>query len=240
MNKPDYISKPDWDLLLKKYSIKKINKYLKKNYPYQYLLKDVFFYNSLIKVNKNVLIPRWETEQLVDKIVKRLNFKINKGLDLCTGSGCIAISLSKELSVYFDAIDISKKALKVAKKNIKMNNATVNLIRKDLLKDNVEGKYDLIVCNPPYISYNEEVGIETKYEPQNALFADHNGLIFYETILKNIRNNLNSKYLIAMEIGASQKKDVINIAKQYFKKANIVIEKDNNNRDRFLFITNCE
>ena len=240
MNKPDYISRPDWELLTKKYSIKKISRYLKKNYPYQYLLKDVFFYNSLIKVNKNVLIPRWETEQLVDKIVKKLNFSVRNGLDLCTGSGCIAVSLSKELGVHFDAIDKSRKALRVAKKNVKSNDVSVSLIRQDLLKHKINGRYDLIVCNPPYVSYDEEVGVETKYEPQSAIFADNNGLIFYKTILKNLKNNLDERYLIAMEIGVNQKKDIIKIASNYFNKDYIKVEKDNNERDRFLFITNCE
>ena len=243
MNKPDYISTPDWNILNNKYSEKNLKKYIDKDYPYQYLIGNVDFYNSNIIVNKNVLIPRWETEELVNRIVLKLkdyNYKPTKGLDICTGSGCIATCLAKELNIPFDAIDISSKALKVAKTNIVNNKVNVSLLKKDVLKSNLDGKYDLIVCNPPYVSYDEEVGKETKYEPQNALFANNKGLEFYEVLLKSLSNNLLDKYFIAFEIGASQKKDILELSNKYFKDSNIFIEKDLNNKDRYLFITNIE
>ena len=241
MNKPDYISKPDWDILTKKYSLKKIQKYLNKSYPYQYLIGDVDFFNSKIIVNKNVLIPRWETEQLVELVVKKVkNKKINKAIDICTGSGCIAISLAKELNISFDAIDISNKALKVANKNIKINNVDVKTKRMDILKNKLDNKYSLIVCNPPYVSYDEEVGEETKYEPQEALYAYNNGLEFYEVILKNIKNNLEKEYLIAFEIGCNQKEELDKIAKKHFSNSKITFAKDYNDRYRFMFIENHE
>ena len=241
MNKPDYISTPDWNILINKYSEKELKQYIDKDYPYQYLIGDVQFYNSKIIVNKNVLIPRWETEELVNRVIKKLaNFNPKKGLDICTGSGCIAISLSNALNIPFNAIDISRKAWKVAKKNVVFNHANVKLIQKDILKKTINDKYDLIICNPPYVSYEEEVGKETKYEPQNALFADNRGLLFYQVLLKQLNNNVLEKYFIAFEIGASQKKDVINIAKRYFSNSKITVEKDLNNKDRYLFITNIE
>ena len=243
MNKPNYISKPDWDILTKKYSEKKLQKYINKDYPYQYLIGNVEFYHSNIIVNKNVLIPRWETEQLVELVIKRIkkhSLNTNKGLDICTGSGCIAINLAKELNMSFDAIDISSKALKVAKKNIINNKAPVNLFKCNILKDKINNKYSLIVCNPPYVSYDEEVGKETKYEPDIALFAKNDGLEFYEHILKTIKPNLEDKYLLAFEFGCNQKDSLKRISSKYFSDAKIIFEKDYSNKDRFMFITNNE
>ena len=241
MNRPDYISKPDWDILTKKYSLKKIQKYLNKSYPYQYLIGDVDFFNSNILVNKNVLIPRWETEQLVELVIKKVkNKEINKAVDICTGSGCIAISIAKELKISFDAIDISKKALKVANKNIKKNKVDVQTKRLDILKNKLSGKYSLVVCNPPYVSFDEEVGKETKYEPQEALYADNNGLEFYDAILKNIKQHLEKDYLMAFEIGCNQKDELSKIAKKNFSKSKISFEKDYSDKYRFMFIENSE
>ncbi|MBQ9834409.1 MAG: peptide chain release factor N(5)-glutamine methyltransferase [Bacilli bacterium] len=241
MNKPDYISYPDWRILKEKYSEKKLAKYFAKNYPYQYLIGNVEFYGYPIIVNKKVLIPRWETEDLVDRIIKKIkkaHLKINKAIDICTGSGCIAVALAKELSISISAVDKSTKALKVAKKNAKLNNTPVTFKKMDVLKEDFNDKYNLIVCNPPYISYDEEVGKETKYEPQKALFAENNGLEFYEHLLKTLPNHVEDKYLIAFEIGMNQKPQLNQLAKKYFPKAKITFEKDLNNRERFLFIKN--
>lgn len=243
MNKPEYISSPDWDILTSKYSLKELEQYIEKDYPYQYLIGDVEFYNSTIKVNKDVLIPRWETEELVNRVVNKLktaNYIPKKGLDICTGSGCIAISLSKELNSSFDAVDISQKALDLAKENASLNGVDINYIKKDVLNEPIDGKYDLIISNPPYVSYDEEVGKETKYEPDIALYANNNGLQFYEVLLDRIRNNVDSRYLIAMEIGQAQKESINNIAKMYYPNSKIYFEKDLSGRDRYLFITNIE
>lgn len=239
MNKPEHISYPDWEILKNKYSTKKLAKYLAKNYPYQYLIGNVEFYGYPIIVNKNVLIPRWETEDLVDRVIKEIkkaHLKINKALDICTGSGCIAVALAKELSISISAVDKSPKALKLAKKNAKLNNTTITFKKMDVLKEDFKDKYNLIVCNPPYVSFDEEVGKETKYEPQMALFAKNDGLEFYEHLLKILPNHVEDKYLIAFEIGMKQKPELQKLVKKSFPKAQITFEKDLNNRERFLFI----
>lgn len=241
MNKPDFISYPDWQMLKNKYPEKKLAKFLLKNYPYQYLLGNVDFYGYSIIVNKNVLIPRWETEDLVErtiKIIKKENLNVKNAIDLCTGSGCIAVALSKELNIQLMAVDKSSKALKLAKKNAKLNNANIIFKKCDLLKTNLQGKYNLIICNPPYVSFDEEVGKETKYEPQIALFAKNNGLEFYEHLLKILPKHVEDEYLIAFEIGMNQKKPLIKLVNLYFPNAKIIFEKDYYNRDRFLFIKN--
>ena len=243
MNKPDYISYPDWKILTTNFSEKKLKKALENNYPYQYLIGNVEFYHSKIIVNKNVLIPRWETEELINRVIIKLKDKSyipKKGLDLCTGSACIAISLSNSLNIPFDAVDISKKALKVARGNVVNNKADVSIIRKNILKDFVKEKYDLIVCNPPYVGKKEIVGKETKFEPQKAIFAKKEGLEFYQKIFEKLLSILKEKYFIAFEFGSSQKEELLQIAQKYFADSQIVFEKDLNGMDRYLFITNIE
>ena len=207
--------------------------------PVQYLVGNVDFYGYTYKVNKNVLIPRFETEELVENTIKLIKEKFNKKvsiLDLCTGSGCIGITLKKEIAADVTLSDISRKALKVAKENSK--NLNIKVIQSDLLKK-INDKYDVIISNPPYISYNEEImDIVKNNEPSIALYADNNGLYYYEEILKNISKNLNNEFLIAFEIGKKQKKDIMNIANKYLKNIKITCKKDMQNRDRMIFIMN--
>ena len=214
-------------------------KLLNKGIPVQYIVGNVEFYNSIIKVDNRVLIPRFETELLVEKLIKyiKLNFndKINI-LDMCTGSGCIAISLKKEIDCNMDAVDISNDALNVARDNMINNYVDINFILSDLFT-NVKNKYDVIVSNPPYISYDEEIDeIVKNNEPSISLYASDNGLYFYEEILKNIKSYLNDRYIIAFEIGMNQGNDIKNIIDKYFNDVTISIEKDYNDRDRFIFI----
>ncbi len=217
--------------------LKEAYKLLKKNYPIQYLIGYVDFYNYKIKVNENVLIPRFETELLIDKSIKYLKKKvIKKAIDICTGSGCIAITLNKELNISFDACDISNPALTLAKENAKENNANIKFFKIDVLNDHIKEKYDLIVSNPPYVKKDEYTSLETKYEPQIALFANNNGLEFYEAIIKEAKNILNKKGIIIFEIGATIANDIKNIVLNYYPESNIIVEKDFNNLDRFMFI----
>ena len=205
-----YISKEDQKIALEKLSL---------GYPVQYIIGNVEFYNTLIKVNEDVLIPRFETEYLVDKTIKylsKLNIKNPNILDIGTGSGCIAIALKKHLKCAIDAIDISDKAIKIAKENADNNNVNINFIVKDIHTFNSNKKI--------------------KYEPQNAIYAKDNGLYFYDLILQKIKNNLKDNFLIAFEIGDKEGRDITNMVKKYLPKSFALLEKDYNNYDRYIFI----
>lgn len=233
--------------LIKKYvpknKQKRCLKKLKTGYPVQYLIGSVEFYNKIIFVNKRVLIPRFETEFLVEKIIKLIQkYEINNPsiLDLCTGSGCIAIALNSNNVSQIDAIDISRKSLKVAKKNAKYNNAKINFKRANLETYIPNKKYTIIVSNPPYVSKKEKVDPKVKYEPEQALYAPLNCLYYYDIIFKRYKEFLNNKFLLAFEIGATQKEDLIKMAEKYYKGAKITVEQDLCGKDRYLFITNFE
>ena len=216
-------------------------KKLKKGIPVQYVVGNVDFYGYKINVNKNVLIPRFETEQLVsitiDYINKMFDKKINI-LDIGTGSGCISIALKKKLNADVTAIDISDEALEVAINNAKENDCEINFIKSDLF-NNVHDKYDVIISNPPYISYDEEImDIVKNNEPHIALYAEDNGLYFYEQIISKCSSYLKEKSIIAFEIGYTQASAISKIAKIYFPTSKIIVEKDLQGKDRFLFIIN--
>ena len=225
---------------LKKYyngPLEKAEKLLKENYPIQYLIGHVDFYNCKIYVNESVLIPRFETEYLVEQTIHLLKMKkIYNGIDLCTGSGAIAIALSKNLNIKMDACDISKSALEVAKKNALENKVKINFLEKDILKDTINQKYDFIISNPPYVKPDEYVGEETKYEPSIALFADETGLLFYKRILELSKKILNPHGTIIFEIGDTLGEGIKKIALDIYPKAIITIKKDYNNFNRFMFI----
>lgn len=212
---------------------------LKQGIPVQYIVGNVNFYGNTINVNKNVLIPRFETELLVDKTIKyiKTNFKNHVDiLDIATGSGCIAITLKKEIDSTVDASDISEEALKVAQKNALNNKVDINFINSDMLT-NITKKYDIIISNPPYLTKEDDImDIVKNNEPEIALYAKDNGLYYYDVILKNIKNNLKDKYLIAFEIGYTQGEAIKNLALKYLDNINVKIEKDYSNKDRFIFI----
>lgn len=214
---------------------------LNKGIPVQYIVGNVDFYGYNFKVNENVLIPRFETEELVEKTIKYINKYLNKKvdiLDLGTGSGCIAITLKKELDCNVDAVDISPKALEIAKLNAKNNNVDITFYEGDMLNP-INKKYDVIISNPPYIAYNEEImEIVKNNEPHTALYAEDNGLKYYKDIISNANKYLKEKSIIAFEIGEKQGKLILEYAKSYFKDSIITIEKDMQNRDRFVFIIN--
>ena len=217
--------------------IKEAEELLKKNYPIQYLIGYVEFYNCKINVNEDVLIPRFETEYLVEKAIHLLKGKeIKSGIDLCTGSGAIAIALKKNLNTKIDACDISDKALEIAQKNALENNVQINFFKKNILKDNIEGKYDFIISNPPYVKKGEYTSEETAYEPNIALFADETGLIFYKKIIELSKKILNPHGIIIFEIGDTLSEDIKKIALSIYPKATITIQKDYNNFNRFMFI----
>ena len=218
-------------------------KELEKGRPIQYIIGEVNFYGYNFKVNENVLIPRFETELLVDKTIKKIKRLFTEPvdiLDLGTGSGCIAIALKKELNSTVDALDISKEALEVAKENAKLNDADINFINEDMCTY-TNKQYDVIISNPPYIAYDEKImDIVKNNEPHSALYADNEGLYYYEQIIKNISSITKDKYLVCLEIGSMQANKIVDIAKRYLKDINTFVEKDYANLDRFIFITNIK
>lgn len=211
--------------------------------PVQYIVGNVDFYNYNFIVNKSVLIPRFETEELVDQTIKKIKaFFKNKVdiLDIGTGSGAIAITLKKELDSNVTATDISKEALAVAKENAQKNNAEINFVNTDIFKG-ISNKFDIVISNPPYISYDEEIEeIVKNNEPNLALYAENNGLYFYEEILKNIKSILKDKYLICFEIGETQFQSIKEFKDKYLPESKIELKKDMQGRDRMVFISNIE
>lgn len=212
---------------------------LKQGIPVQYIVGNVDFYGIELEVNPSVLIPRFETELLVEKTINYVKKYLREPLriiDLGTGSGAIAIALGKYLDAKIDAIDISLEALDVAQRNAVKNDVDINFYKSDMLSG-VDGKYDLIISNPPYISGDEVVeDIVKNNEPSTALYADNGGLEFYEKILGAADSHLNDKGIIAFEIGFTQGEAVKNIAEKYFYGSKITIEKDLTGRDRYVFI----
>ncbi len=226
---------------LKDNDLNRAIKRLEQGEPVQYIVGDVNFYGNIIKVDQNVLIPRFETEELVYKTINYINKYFNKPIkivDLGTGSACIAITLKKEFPNFnISAVDISIDALKVAKENAKLNEANINFFAGNMLEP-LKGKFDCIISNPPYISADEKImDIVKNNEPHLALYANNNGLEYYEIILKKAKSYLNDKYLIAFEIGEKQASEIKKIARKYFKESLIKVEKDMQGRNRFLFIT---
>lgn len=215
---------------------------LEKGIPVQYIVGNVDFYGNIFEVNKDVLIPRFETEELVDKTINYINELFDKKVDIVdigTGSGCIAITLKKQLDCNVDAVDISTKALEVAKKNAFNIGADITFIEGDLLTP-LNKKYDVIISNPPYIAIDdiEIMDIVKKNEPHQALFAPNNGLKCYEDILKNAGNYLKPKSIIAFEIGYVQAQEIKKMIERNFPNSIIKIEKDLQGKDRFIFVFN--
>lgn len=212
--------------------------------PMNYVLGYSYFYGYKFTVNSDVLIPRPETEELVCLILSKYDeyFKGQK-INICdvgTGSGAIAISLSKEepnLNVY--ASDISKEALVVAKKNADDNDASISFMCGSMLEPYIEKgiKVDILVSNPPYIKADEKLESSViDYEPHVALFGGDDGLKFYREIFENAKYILNEKAMLFFEIGYDQKQNLTELAKEYFKDAEIEVFKDINGKDRMLYI----
>lgn len=238
--KPEYITNTDWQLLKEKYrdNIEEVLDKLEEHYPVQYLIGNVEFLNTIIHVDERVLIPRFETELLVEKTIQKLKkMKLENPniLELGTGSGCISIALKKNIDCKVSAVDISEDAIQVARENATLNKVSIDFKVQDMLNINYEG-YDLIISNPPYVSETEPVGKETQYEPQNALFAKEKGLFFYQEIIKKISELSTKPKLIAFEIGMTQGNELLEFSKKHLSTMTPSIEKDLTDRDRYLFI----
>lgn len=216
---------------------------LKENKPIQYVIGNVNFYGLKFIVNKNVLIPRFETEELVEQVVeytKDLNKDKIKILDLGCGSGEIGLTLKSILKdSEVTLTDISKDALEVANLNANNLNLDVTFIESDWFSNIKLEKYDIIVSNPPYIRTDEEIEeIVKNNEPSLALYGGVDGLDCYRKILANIKPYLNNKFLIAFEIGESQKEEIYDIVNKYLKDIEITCKKDLYGRNRMIFVRN--
>ncbi|MBQ6840886.1 MAG: peptide chain release factor N(5)-glutamine methyltransferase [Bacilli bacterium] len=214
---------------------------LHSGYPVQYIIGNVEFYGNIINVNEDVLIPRFETEYLVDdllKYIKEYGFNKPSIIDVGTGSGCIAIALKKSVDCDVSALDISSKAINVAKENAKINDVNINFINEDIVTCEFNQKYDVLVSNPPYVAKDIVVDEKTKYEPQNAIFADDNGLFFYKVILEKTLSCLNTKNIIAFEIGHDQAETIKDLCKEYYPNAKIIAKNDLNDFNRYIYVIN--
>lgn len=214
---------------------------LKNNEPIQYILGETEFYNLHLKVDKNVLIPRPETEELVEMIIKTNKKKSPKILDLATGSACIAIALNKNISesnVF--ACDFSEVALNIAKENNVLNQTKVSFFSHNILTDlssNLPHQIDILVSNPPYIIPQQMEQMKANvldYEPHNALFVTtNNPLIFYKKIAEIGKEILNPNAYLFFEINEIFGKQICSLMKEKGYK-NISLHKDLNGKDRII------
>jgi len=224
---------------------KAVEDYTINNIPVQYIIGYAYFYGYKILVDNRCLIPRWETEELANNILiyydRMFKGKKIKTLDLGTGSGAIAIALSKEepnMEVY--ASDLSSGAIDIAKESAKLNNATVDFRVGSWFEPFKDSnlKFDIIVSNPPYLTTTEYVeSIVKDNEPDMALYGGLTGLTFYNDILKDIKNYLNlDKFVIGFEHGYQQTKDLNNLIRKYFEHEKIINLKDQSGKDRMTII----
>jgi release factor glutamine methyltransferase len=213
---------------------------LKTNQPIQYVLGKAHFFGLLFTVNENVLIPRPETEELVDWILKEVrNQSQMEVLDIGTGSGCIAISLAKNLKhAQVSAIDVSEKALQTAQSNAAENNVSVNFILEDILGvSSLAQHYDVIVSNPPYVRHLEKIEIQKNvldFEPHLALFVeDTDALLFYRKIAQLALQHLNPDGRLYFEINQYLGKETVQLLDQLGYK-NIELRQDVYGNDRMI------
>ena len=207
---------------------------LKQNIPIQYILGEAHFYDLKFKVNSSTLIPRGETEELVQYI---LIHDFTSVLDIGTGSGCIAISIAKNSNSKITAIDNSIEALEIAKSNAILNSVKINFVLSDVFNFSDTKKYDLIVSNPPYVLESEKKIMDKNvldYEPHNALFvSDNDPLVYYNEIAKIATNNLNKNGLLFFEINENYSKQIIELLSN-LNFVDIELKKDINGRDRII------
>ena len=215
-------------------------KILKKGVPIEHITHQKEFMKLSFFVDKNVLIPRQDTEILVEEVIK-IAKKVNarKVLDLCTGSGAIAVSLAKYLpQAEITAIDISNDALKIAKKNAISNNVQnqITFISSDMFTNLGEEKFDIIVSNPPYIKTNviKNLDIQVQNEPYIALDGGKDGLDFYKKIINESYQYLKYSGYLCLEIGFDQKIDVIELIENTERFTGTYSKKDLFDNDRII------
>ncbi len=215
-----------------------ISKYINQNIPVQYITNSAYFYGNKYYVNPSVLIPRFDTEVVVEEAINEIKARNDKNInivDIGTGSGCIAITLFKELdNVNVTAIDISVDALEVAKKNAQLLNANITFMKNDML-EGITSKYEVIISNPPYIDENENImGLVKENEPHLALFSNDNGLYHYKKIIDQSLNCLKNDGIIIFEIPDNKCDKIKEYASRYYDKIKVI--KDYNNQRRVMII----
>ncbi len=211
--------------------------------PIAYIVGFEYFYGRKYQVDNRVLIPRVETENLLYLSIEKIRSQFRtkkclKVLDLCTGSGIVGITLYKELESEYDIelvlSDISEDALKVCQKNVELHNVPARLIQSDLF-DEINGKFDVILTNPPYVPYSQSLGIMVgENEPHLALFADDNGLAIYEKISLEYQKYVENKYFIGIEIGDKQAESVMKMMKR--SNNQVMMKCDMFERERNVFV----
>lgn len=235
----NYLNQEVPEEIEKKYKEKLLE--LMKSRPIQYVLGNVNFYGKEFMVNESTLIPRFETEELVENTIGYLAHFFNhqnlRVIDLGTGTGCIGLTLKRLIpSLDMTLVDISDSALEIAEKNRKNLGLEVSIIKSNFL-EKVPGLFDIIISNPPYIKEGEPIEeIVKKNEPSIALYAGKDGLDCYRIILSQCKKKLKSKFMIAFEIGCNQREELTRLIHQELENVNVVCKKDLSNRDRMIFI----
>lgn len=207
--------------------------------PIQYILGYAYFMDEKFKVNSSTLIPREDTAGIIDLVSSYLIQNSQaKILDIGTGTGILAITLAKmfpQAQVF--ATDISKDALEVARDNAKEHQVKVQFIESDLFTQINEGDFDIIVSNPPYISEGERPLMDEsvkRFEPSIALFADNEGLAFYQQFAREVANYMNENGMIVVEIGFQQADSVSQIFKEHLVNKQVKVHRDLNDKDRYV------
>ena len=212
---------------------------IKEGEPYQYVLGYAYFLGNKFYVNKDVLIPRQETEQLVldtIEVIKKKFARKVRVLDMCSGSGCIGISLAKNIDAEVDMVDVSIYANEIAYDNNILNKTNCTIIESDMFKSLAPKKYDVIISNPPYIKSIETVDKMTMLnEPHLALFASPQTK-FYEEIMVKCSDFLAKGGILAFEIDEDMEDSLSELVRRYFPNDKYEFKKDMYNKLRFLYI----
>jgi len=223
------LSKKQYNQIIKKVKLRCKHKPITKIFGKAYFCGREFF------VNKHVLSPRFDTEILVEQALTYVKPN-DRVLDLCTGSGCVAVSIATNVTAYVEGCDISKCALKVAKKNAKKHSVKVDMYQSDMFSK-VQGKFNVIVSNPPYIETGVIKNLDkevVEHDPLLALDGGNDGLVFYRKIANDFKNYLLEDGVLLMEIGYNQGESVMNIFKNIAKDVQVI--KDYNNNDRVVIV----
>ena len=220
-----------------------VDAYVIEHKPTQHITECEHFYGYRFGVNENVLIPRFETEELIGYL---LDYKAElfgdtpvRVADIGTGSGCLAITLALEdENIEAHATDISEPALKVARQNSENLGANVTFHAGDMLAPlQGQGTFDILVSNPPYIPNHEHVEALVKnHEPHIALFGGEDGLDYYRAILRQAESIMNGRYIIAFEHAYDKAKEIRKLCKKYLKNTRIIQKKDMQGKDRMTFV----